>query len=229
MRGKGLWLVADFVFLGITPAYAGKSGFGSSSSAECWDHPRVCGEKQHSERKVGTMQGSPPRMRGKGFCFQICRSSHRITPAYAGKSYTSIFHPPLYKDHPRVCGEKKITDGTEFVTVGSPPRMRGKDMLYCDRLPQFGITPAYAGKRCSAAVLLSSSRDHPRVCGEKSKKKANLFYQEGSPPRMRGKDLDFWNKEQIQGITPAYAGKRALRSCLMNHPSGSPPRMRGKD
>ena len=29
-----------------------------------------------------------------------------ITPAYAGKSMYSTIFIPLYKDHPRVCGEK---------------------------------------------------------------------------------------------------------------------------
>ena len=51
--------------------------------------------------------------------------------------------------------------------LGSPPRMRGKvsleDVLYRDR----GITPAYAGKSSSNLSMFNSSRDHPRVCGEK--------------------------------------------------------------
>ena len=87
MRGKGLWLVADFVFLGITPAYAGKSGFGSSSSAECWDHPRVCGEKWRIRWKNTQTTGSPPRMRGKAMPRLFLFPFWRITPAYAGKSH----------------------------------------------------------------------------------------------------------------------------------------------
>ena len=48
--------------------------------------------------------------------------------------------------------------------------MRGKDMLHCDGLSQFGITPAYAGKSCSKELRLVLYEDHPRVCGEKTKK-----------------------------------------------------------
>ena len=33
-----------------------------------------------------------------------------------------------------------------------------------------GITPAYAGKRLGGTSRRSVSRDHPRVCGEKTKK-----------------------------------------------------------
>ena len=33
-----------------------------------------------------------------------------------------------------------------------------------------GITPAYAGKSDSINLAQGVSRDHPRVCGEKTKK-----------------------------------------------------------
>ena len=29
-----------------------------------------------------------------------------------------------------------------------------------------GITPAYAGKRMAADIVVKGHRDHPRVCGE---------------------------------------------------------------
>ena len=65
MRGKGLWLVADFVFLGITPAYAGKSYAPAFSFPILEDHPRVCGEKRLMVLVFFAVLGSPPRMRGK--------------------------------------------------------------------------------------------------------------------------------------------------------------------
>ena len=74
----------------ITPAYAGNSGFGSSSSAECWDHPRVCGEKRRNGLQRTNPSGSPPRMRGKGRRWPESVAANGITPAYAGKS--SIQH-----------------------------------------------------------------------------------------------------------------------------------------
>ena len=53
----------------------------------------------------------------------------RITPAYAGKSTDRIFHFPLVRDHPRVCGEKLLKIRLYRPDSGSPPRMRGKDDL----------------------------------------------------------------------------------------------------
>ena len=74
----------------------------------------------------------------------------RITPAYAGKSRLATFNDET--------GE------------GSPPRMRGKARPRAGSFPSCGITPAYAGKSISALEENQISRDHPRVCGEKTKK-----------------------------------------------------------
>ena len=52
----------------------------------------------------------------------------------------------LYKDHPRLCGEKHALQSDLFVQQGSPPPMRGKvAMRYCAS-SMTRITPAYAGK-----------------------------------------------------------------------------------
>ena len=49
MRGK-VSLIPDFSdFVGITPAYAGKSPLCRRRSLRCRDHPRLCGEKYKYE------------------------------------------------------------------------------------------------------------------------------------------------------------------------------------
>ena len=151
----------------ITPAYAGKSGFGSSSSAECWDHPRVCGEKWRIRWKNTQTTGSPPRMRGKAMPRLFLFPFWRITPAYAGKRLCFERTDRPRRDHPRVCGEK--LSGCVWLRVygGSPPRMRGKVNRYPVQIPVNGITPAYAGKRSRSPPALRGGKDHPRVCGEK--------------------------------------------------------------
>ena len=45
-------------------------------------------------------------MRGKASNQQQICNSHRITPAYAGKSRTERSFFALWQDHPRLCGEK---------------------------------------------------------------------------------------------------------------------------
>ena len=111
-----------------------------------------------------------------------------------------------------------------------------------------GSPPDCAGKRTTGKESKKRTRDHPRVCGEKSGKSRPGKAGGGSPPRMRGKGVGAAHFAGYHGITPAYAGKRQVYICVSvhrkDHPrvcgekmvdsritrcwGGSPPRMRGK-
>ena len=134
------------------------------------------------------------------------------------------------------------------MSLGSPPRVRGKLYLLRDSLDRIGITPARAGKTPLPAHSLLRTTDHPRACGENVGVEALDTTLRGSPPRVRGKQGRALNLEILDGITPARAGKtrRAFwnrlterdhpRACGENPPAsfcpalqrGSPPRVRGK-
>ena len=86
--------------------------------------------------------------------------------------------------------------------------MRGKGIQQGNARVRMGITPAYAGKRCVRPISASQSGDHPRVCGEKPPQRGRPSRASGSPPRMRGKVIDDLPESILDGITPAYAGKR---------------------
>ena len=66
MRGKGDSSICFGIVNGITPAYAGKSGF--------------------LKGLLNFEKGSPPPMRGKVHVLLLSKIRQRITPAYAGKS-----------------------------------------------------------------------------------------------------------------------------------------------
>ena len=70
----------------------------------------------------------------------------RITPAHAGKRYTSKWENGFSRDHPRTCGEKKMDIFCYNFKQGSPPHMRGKvtKKELADLIRR--ITPAHAGK-----------------------------------------------------------------------------------
>ena len=87
MRGKAALRCMGQDGTGITPAYAGKSGFSAFNVTPNRDHPRVCGEKQLLLSVWQHLKGSPPRMRGKGGGGNFPKHKVRITPAYAGKSW----------------------------------------------------------------------------------------------------------------------------------------------
>lgn len=154
------------------------------------------------------MEGSPPRMRGKGIADDEARAAVGITPACAGKSEKKVPFLPPHQDHPRVCGEKRRVRSWRALLLGSPPRMRGKVVLSSENPLCRGITPAYAGKSRSSARPHHSHRDHPRACGEKTEYRALVTAHQGSPPRMRGKVFIGQVCIAPKGITPAYAGKR---------------------
>ena len=195
MRGKVAVGARKKSWLGITPAYAGKSGLEATISACVWDHPRVCGEKALRKTAVSVREGSPPRMRGKAFHALTDGKGRRITPAYAGKS------PEPFS----AC----------ILSTGSPPHVRGKDDEGRLKLRHVGITPAYAGKRHCKAAFCAWFWDHPRVCGEKYLAQQQARLVAGSPPRMRGKAQFKRYVAPVCRITPAYAGKRIWRLCTI--------------
>ncbi len=69
-----------------------------------------------------------------------------------------------------MCGEKYKIKKRYPLEMGSPPHVRGKEYLGGGRYHVNRITPACAGKRCASAHALALAWDHPRMCGEKTKK-----------------------------------------------------------
>ena len=167
----------------------------------------MCGEKSIVAPSSGPCTGSPPRMRGKVLYRSGPDAGGRITPAYAGKSYTRTCYAYNVRDHPRVCGEKVGMGYRGKAPVGSPPRMRGKVYAHRSARVRCGITPAYAGK----STLYSGIR---RVVL-------------GSPPRMRGKVCQTCETQTGKRITPAYAGKSQCFRCCRQRP-GDHPRVCGE-
>ena len=172
----------------ITPACAGKSQTPAPPAQRPRDHPRVRGEKRHTDVFAVIIQGSPPRARGKERPFSVDALAGGITPACAGKSTARSTPRAGRRDHPRVRGEKTSTLPEAGATPGSPPRARGKVAVGAVPQAALGITPACAGKSLSGADLSAADGDHPRVRGEKLQGRRRCSDEKGSPPRARGKD-----------------------------------------
>ena len=154
----------------ITPACAGKSCHHHDSYAATEDHPRMCGEKTPMLPCLIQPWGSPPHVRGKACAKWLSLFRFRITPACAGKSVSFRSTSLQSWDHPRMCGEKSRNSIMTLTSSGSPPHVRGKENLRIGILQNPRITPACAGKRCFFERPGGFVRDHPRMCGEKTKK-----------------------------------------------------------
>ena len=114
--------------------------------------------------------GSPPQVRGKHPAYMRHLAVFRITPAGAGKTGADKHRSCGKKDHPRRCGENVTSSPLRRSTAGSPPQVRGKHAECVTGNAVFGITPAGAGKTQVLADGGNSDEDHPRRCGENTKK-----------------------------------------------------------
>ena len=187
MRGKLKRINRNKIVKGITPAHAGKTSVDKDALKADGDHPRACGENDNAGNLIRDTWGSPPRMRGKLQSFSPSFSAGGITPAHAGKTQLAAREGRKERDHPRACGENASALPPVSVTLGSPPRMRGKQLSRIERLSRSGITPAHAGKTMRRRGQPSRRWDHPRACGENARFPSSSTSEKGSPPRMRGK------------------------------------------
>ena len=233
--------------LGSSPRMRGTRVANTYQKSLFGDHPRVCGEHEMPMRQNLLHRGSSPRMRGTHLARAVRFVGGEIIPAYAGNTSQSTPPGTAIRDHPRVCGEHPCPKVKHAHDVGSSPRMRGTLFAKFSGVHTVGIIPAYAGNTRGLRSLLSSARDHPRVCGEHMGLATNTGSSVGSSPRMRGTRLSPTPITSMSGIIPAYAGNtpRNLARCLVqgdHHrvcgehavtilwpaPSaGSSPRMRG--
>ena len=170
VRGKQLNLTSTTAPLGITPAGAGKTLTLQPPISPIKDHPRRCGENQFIKQPYHNSIGSPPQVRGKRAVLPSDGVALRITPAGAGKTWHLWTKTAATEDHPRRCGENfQVLEWFPF-HVGSPPQVRGKQSL-CRRFSAVNrITPAGAGKTHYWLCVCLVGWDHPRRCGENTKK-----------------------------------------------------------
>ena len=116
---------------GIIPAYAGNTLLELLVRVSDADHPRVCGEHSGGLTAFLRLRGSSPRMRGTHGCENRTNRETGIIPAYAGNTRAVHVPIPVFRDHPRVCGEHWREQYKLSPLLGSSPRMRGT--------PEYGL------------------------------------------------------------------------------------------
>ena len=150
-------------------------------------------------------------MRGKLGSPQNADTAARNIPAYAGKTPGAPLLTGPSSEHPRVCGENRISCLHAEVKFGTSPRMRGKHQRSPESAESPRNIPAYAGKTPFSAAIWISAAEHPRVCGENVCTRGKLPAMRGTSPRMRGKHHDGIFGFGFRRNIPAYAGKTCMR------------------
>ena len=90
---------------GITPACAGTTPPYASIIPIFEDHPRLCGDYLSITAPLSINSGSPPPVRGLLEIETIAESEIGITPACAGTTCLDVYFSPIFRDHPRLCGD----------------------------------------------------------------------------------------------------------------------------
>ena len=248
VRGKHVSFAAGQSGGRIIPARAGQTRARPVCTRSRTDHPRACGANLHARRRLATVSGSSPRVRGKPFGQSVRCLPVRIIPARAGQTFVGRGMQCSGTDHPRACGANQEETRQWGINYGSSPRVRGKRVRAPGhRIPE-AIIPARAGQTARLRPKRSARPDHPRACGANwncSRKSANCV---GSSPRVRGKLASEQCEQSAVRIIPARAGQTTTglwmtrrkadhpRACGANGErgaqgegaNGSSPRVRGK-
>ena len=69
-----------------------------------------------------------------------------------------------------MCGEEAVTLLYAMADEGSPPHVRGRVTNRQSIVSAGGITPACAGKSLNSIQYEEETGDHPRMCGEETKR-----------------------------------------------------------
>ena len=166
-------------------------------------------------------------MRGTLFVGNDVFSWCGIIPAHAGNTFPVFARRVHRRDHPRACGEHKITAGGASMEAGSSPRMRGTLSRAVNRVYGGGIIPAHAGNTLTSSSTVSVCWDHPRACGEHSIVGMSGVRARGSSPRMRGTLNQATGLDTMTGIIPAHAGN-TIRNLTFYYALGDHPRACGE-
>ena len=112
--------------------------------------------------------------------------------------------------------------------AGSSPLTRGKLLVLTSRFYLVGLIPAHAGKTRRATKRAARSRAHPRSRGENAGLGLDWLGLAGSSPLTRGKYPGIHQRNQLDGLIPAHAGKMQ-RAPLGSPPPEAHPRSRGEN
>ena len=196
---------------GLIPAHAGKTPRTTRRSASRKAHPRSRGENHGEHFGGGLIEGSSPLTRGKHGAKTSLPPGPGLIPAHAGKTRSSVKLPYCLRAHPRSRGENSAAFGWINGSLGSSPLTRGKLLVGAGDNLTGGLIPAHAGKTRTSTVSPSVAGAHPRSRGENSSVYSISLTTPGSSPLTRGKHLLTRQRDVLEGLIPAHAGKTSRR------------------
>ena len=170
----------------IIPACAGNADGRSERARTLTDHPRLRGERRSREPGRGQRLGSSPPARGTRRQTRLRIPVGRIIPACAGNARRPAETSRIFTDHPRLRGERLVSDHHRVIEYGSSPPARGtQEQPHAVKFDR-RIIPACAGNASPSGRSGFPEPDHPRLRGERSRLISRFACLIGSSPPARG-------------------------------------------
>ena len=149
-------------------------------------HPHACGE--YFKLWIGDRRarGSPPRVWGIRKQEKRAFLISRFTPTRVGNTRQSF---PLARHstvHPHACGEYRRDLIAFGQALGSPPRVWGIRRRSVPQRRETRFTPTRVGNTRTGANTRKRSPVHPHACGEYIRRQQEIYFVDGSPPRVWG-------------------------------------------
>ena len=138
---------------------------------------------------------------------EIERAKAGLIPAHAGKTRGTVFSPTGNGAHPRSRGENDLIRVAGYLSVGSSPLTRGKQVVTAYNTRTGGLIPAHAGKTALDFNANHTLGAHPRSRGENIQTCVQVAADLGSSPLTRGKQLNGLTYQPADRLIPAHAGK----------------------
>ena len=126
IRGKCAACIATRKTGRTIPANTGKIRWVIRNQRSGKDHPREYGENLDLMPMTSISSGPSPRIRGKLRSIVISPCLAGTIPANTGKISWFVVPTLSLGDHPREYGENQLVCGTDPITGGPSPRIRGK-------------------------------------------------------------------------------------------------------
>ena len=162
--GLGAVALPDY-WIGLIPAYAGRTISGRASVDRQRAHPRLRGADLDCDFFECVECGSSPLTRGGPTTRVSAPDAEGLIPAYAGRTLPRAGHSCISRAHPRLRGADLSPCRACYPSWGSSPLTRGGLASIRDRGRKMGLIPAYAGRTLHRPTPWNEHRAHPRLRG----------------------------------------------------------------
>ena len=190
-------------------------------------HPRMREERTRGRPISEERIGSSPHTRGTRRPRVRSHKTRRFIPACAGNAAGADPRTGPASVHPRMRGERVRWAAAPSSISGSSPHVRGMPACRFNNIDPDRFIPACAGNASRISATCSATPVHPRMCGERFCRTANVSRQSGSSPHARGTLQEDRGTRPCRRFIPACAGNATGRPFESYRPAVH-PRIRGE-